>query len=213
VAIIEQTRADHSPELVRVAARHGIRQAFSRFASSVRADFALMRTGRAKYLADQVGANALPAEVVKRIGLQMMVAIRTMHLLRDVGLTPGAMVASRLIRHVYSAEVHWESQWEPGINLVHGNGLVVGRGARLRRGCVLLHNVTLGDAFDPASGSIGGPTLGENVHVGPGCTLLGPISVGAGSKLMAGSVLDRSVPPRSLVRPAPSIVTTREEPS
>lgn len=213
MARIEPTGSQRQSERARAASRGGVGQALTRYVACVRSDFELMRKGRAKYLGDDIGARAFPQELVKRIGLQLMVAIRTMHLLRDVGLTPGAQVASRLIRHVYGAEIHWESQWEPGINLVHGNGLVVGRGARLRRGCVLLHNVTLGDAFDPASGSIGGPTLGEHVHIGPGCTLLGPISVGAGSKLMAGSVLDRSVPPRSLVRPAPSVVTTRDEPS
>ena len=213
MARIEHSGSEAHSDLVRVRSHRGIGEALTRYVTCVRSDFDLMRKGRAKYLRDEIGARAFPQEVVKRIGLQLMVAIRTMHLLRDVGFTPGAQVASRLIRHVYGAEVHWESQWEPGINLVHGNGLVVGRGARLRRGCVLLHNVTLGDAFDPASGSIGGPSLGENVHIGPGCTLLGPINVGAGSKLMAGSTLDRSVPPRSLVRPPPSIVTTRDEPS
>jgi len=213
VPIAQQTRTSKPSDLVHVPARHGIRGALSRYVTCVRADFELMRKGRAKYLGDEIGARAFPAEVVKRIGLQLMVAVRTMHLLRDVGLTPGAQLASRLIRHVYGAEIHWESRWAPGINLVHGNGLVVGRGARLSRGCVLLHNVTLGDAFDTASGSIGGPTLGENVHVGPGCTLLGPISVGSGSKLMAGAILDRSVPPRSLVRPPAALVTPRDDPS
>ncbi|MET0340709.1 MAG: hypothetical protein ABW252_06890 [Polyangiales bacterium] len=213
MAISQQTHGSHPSEIVRVPRGTGLSGAFSHYVACVRADFELMRRGRAKYLGDEIGARAFPAEVVKRIGLQLMVAVRTMHFLRDAGLTPGAQVASRLIRHLYGAEIHPESQWEPGVNLVHGNGLVVGRGARVRRGCVLLHNVTLGDAFDVASGSIGGPSLGENVHVGPGCTLLGPINVGAGSKLMAGAILDRSVPPRSLVRPAPVTVTSRDDPS
>lgn len=173
-------------------------------------DFEFMRSARAKYLQDSIAPNAFPVELVKKIGLQMMVAIRTMHLLRDAGFTPGAQVVSRLIRHVYGAEIHWESQWAPGINIVHGNGLVVGAGAQIRSGCLLLHNVTLGDAYDQSTGRIGGPSLGENVHIGPNSTLIGPISVGAHSKIMAGSTLDRSVPARSLVRPAPVMVTTRD---
>jgi serine acetyltransferase len=188
-----------------------LRAAVSTYVGSVRSDFELMRRGRAKYLGDNIGERDLPVEIVKRIGLQMMVAIRTMHLFRDAGMPAGAQAASRVIRHFYGAEIHWESRWEPGINLVHGNGLVVGKGATVRRGCVILHNVTLGDAFDPATGRIGGPSLGENVHVGPGCTLLGPINVGDGSKLMAGSILDSSVPPRSLVRPAAPLVSRRDD--
>ncbi|HKU39377.1 MAG TPA: hypothetical protein VJR89_14565 [Polyangiales bacterium] len=187
-----------------------VRRALSTYVRDVKADFELMRDGRAKYLGDAIAADALPVETVKRIGLQMMVAIRSMHLLRDAGFAPGAQLASRVIRYVYAAEIHWQSQWEPGVNIVHGNGLVVGSGATIRRGCVLLHNVTLGDAFDQSTGKIGGPTLGENVHVGPGSTVLGPISIGANTKIMAGSTLAQSVPANSLVRPAPAIVSPRE---
>jgi serine O-acetyltransferase len=169
-----------------------------------------MRGGRAKYLGDSIGPHDLPIEIVKRVGLQMMVAIRGMHLLRDAGFIPAAQLGSRLIRHVYGAEIHYQSRWAPGVNLVHGNGLVVGSGAHVRHGCVLLHNVTLGDAFDQSTGRIGGPSLGEFVHVGPNSTLLGPIHVGAHSKIMAGSTLDQSVPARSLVRPAAATITSRD---
>jgi len=193
------------------AARPSVKHALSRFVGAVRADFELMRAGRQKYLGDTIAASAFPSEVVKRIGLQMMVAIRAMHLLRDAGSVQGAQFASRLIRHVYNAEIHWQSDWAPGVNLVHGNGLVVGSGTRIGPGCVLLHNVTLGDAFDAATGTIGGPQLGSGVHIGPGCVLLGPISVGAGSKLMAGSILDSSVPARSLVRPPAPLITKRDD--
>ena len=187
-----------------------LRGALEAYVHNVKSDFELMREGRAKYLGDAIAANALPVESVKRIGLQMMVAIRTMHLLRDAGSAKGAQVASRLIRYAYAAEIHWQSQWEPGVNIVHGNGLVVGSGARIEHGCVLLHNVTLGDAYDQATGRIGGPALGEHVHVGPNSTLLGPIRVGANTKIMAGSTLAQSVPEGSLVRPAAAIITQRD---
>ncbi len=187
-----------------------LRAAVDAYAHNVKCDFELMREGRAKYLGDSVAAGALPAEAVKRIGLQMMVAIRTMHLFRDAGFAPGAQAASRLIRYVYAAEIHWQSRWEPGINIVHGNGLVVGSGAEIKTGCVLLHNVTLGDAYDQSTGRIGGPTLGANVHVGPNSTLLGPINVGDNTKIMAGSTLAQSVPAGSLVRPAAVVVTRRD---
>jgi serine acetyltransferase len=190
-------------------APRGVRQAVATYVHAVNADFQLMRRGRAKYLGDSIGPNDFPGELVKRIGLQMMVAIRTMHLLRDAGFTRGSQVASRLIRHAYGAEIHPQSQWAPGVNLVHGNGLVVGSGARVGAGCVLLQNVTLGDAFDQATGRIGGPQLGENVHIGPGCTVIGPVSVGRESKLMAGAMLEHSVPARSLVRAAPAVVSHR----
>jgi serine acetyltransferase len=64
--------------------------------------------------------------------------------------------------------------------------------------------------IDPETGAMGAPTLERNVHVGPGATLIGPILVGEGTKIMAGSVLNRSVPPNSLVRPAPVDVVVRD---
>ena len=58
-------------------------------------------------------------------------------------------------------------------------------------GCILFHNVTLGEGVDPETRETGAPTLGRDVHVGPGATLLGPIHVGDGTKIMAGAVLTR----------------------
>jgi serine acetyltransferase len=45
--------------------------------------------------------------------------------------------------------------------------------------------------------------------VGPGATLLGPITIGAGTKIMAGVVLIQSVPPQSVVQSPTPIVRTR----
>jgi serine acetyltransferase len=188
-----------------------LRRAAQTYGRNVRADFELMREGRAKYLGDSIEQNALATETLKRIGLQMMVAIRTMHFFRDAGFTPGALITSRVIRHVYAAEIHPQSRWAPGVNIVHGTGLAVGSGAQILHGCVLLHNVTLGNAFDQNTGVIGGPTLGEHVHVGAGSAVLGPINVGSNSKIMAGSTLAHSVPPGSLVRPAPVVVSRRDD--
>jgi serine O-acetyltransferase len=147
--------------------------------------------------------------VVTKIGPQMVYAVRVMRLLRDAGLRTSARVVSRLIRHAYAAEIHWDAELAPGTSVIHGNGLVVSHAARVAEGCVLFHNVTLGVGVDPETGDIGAPTLERHVHVGPGATLIGPITVGEGSKVMAGSVLDRSVPPYSLVRPAPVEVVPR----
>ncbi len=175
----------------------------------MRGDYDAMQVGRAKYLGDKLSYAQFPARVVTQIGMQMMVAIRTMQLLRDAHVPLGPQVASRMIRYVYGAEIHWDAQIAPGTNIVHGNGLVIGSAVTVGEGCVLLHNVTLGAAYDPTTGKNVGPTLGKNVHVGPGATLIGKISVGDGTKIMAGAVLDRSVPAGSLVAPAAPVITVR----
>jgi serine O-acetyltransferase len=90
--------------------------------------------------------------------------------------------------------------------VVHGFGLAVSYAARTAHGCVLSQNVTLGVGHDAATGASGGPDLRQDVVVGPGATLIGPIVIGGGSKIMAGCVVHQSVPARTIVEaPAPTL--------
>jgi serine O-acetyltransferase len=139
----------------------------------------------------------------------MMAAYRLMRAFRRAEMPLAAKVASRAIRHLYGADVHWDAAFEPGVVLVHGIGLVVSGEARVGRGAVLFQHVTLGLGRDPDTGHTGAPIVGRNVHIGPGATVVGPLVIGANSKLMPGAVLMRSVPPRSLVRSAPHKVQPR----
>ena len=183
--------------------------ALSVFHHSVRADYATVQRYRAKYHGDERPLARLPVDAITKIGFQMMIAMRTMALFRDAHLPVLPQIASRFIRHAYGAEVHWNTTLRDGIAIVHGTGLVLSHRAVIGEGCILFHNVTLGEGLDPDTKEAGAPTLGRDVHVGPGATLLGPIHVGDGTKIMANSVLTRSVPPGSLVRPAEAIVTER----
>ena len=128
-----------------------------------------------------------------------MVAIRWMRLLRDLRVPLGAKITSRFIRHLYGSDIHWDAELAPGVLLVHGFGLAISHAARVGPGCILFQNVCLGMGVDAASRQTGAPTLEAGVHVGPGATLLGPITVGASSKLMAGVTVTTSVPPSSVV--------------
>jgi serine acetyltransferase len=182
---------------------------FAAFFRSVRADYRALQRYGAKYHGEAIPLSRLPADLFRKIGFQMMVAVRFMRLTRDLHLPLAPQLTSRLIRHLYGAEIHWDAQLADGTSIIHGVGLVIGHGARVGPGCILFHNVTLGESADPESRVVGTPTLEEDVHVGPGATLLGPITVGAGTKVMGGSVIHRSVPPRSVVRPAPVSITAR----
>ncbi len=175
--------------------------------SSVRADYESTRRYRGKYHAEQMSASSLPASLVTKIGLQMLCGIRTMQALRSAGIPVAPKLVSRALRHLYGAEIHWNARIAPGISLVHGNGIVISKDASVGPGCILFHNVTLGQGIDPVTRAIGAPTLESDVHIGPGATLIGPITVGAGTKIMAGAVLTQSVPANSLVKsPAPEIL-------
>lgn len=182
----------------------GDSSAFRSFVHAVKEDHRMVRFHAGKYDARDSGSpfserGSLAADAVKKIGFQIMVAYRTMRFLRASGLGLGAQFMSRLIRHAYASDIHWEADFEPGITIVHGFGLAISYAARVRHGCILFQNVTLGYGRDPETKVGGAPLLEKNVHVGIGATLYGPITVGEGTKIIAGCVLSRSVPARSIV--------------
>ncbi len=176
---------------------------------SVRADHAALRDHDERYRGDDRRRGRLATDFVVRIGFQMMVAYRAMRFCRALGLPLAPQAMSRLIRHLYGADIHWEADFEPGVTLVHGMGLCISRAAHVRSGAILFQNVTLGESIHPETRVVGAPTLERDVHVGPGATVLGPVNVGAGSKIAAGCVVSRSLPPGSIVQGAAPSVRTR----
>jgi serine O-acetyltransferase len=176
------------------------------FTAAVRADHAALCDHDARYAKHHGRRGRLGRDLVTRIGFQMMVAYRVMRLCGGLGIPLAPRLVSRLIRHLYGSDIHWKAELEPGVTLVHGMGLCISGSARVGAGAILFQHVTLGESIHPETRAIGAPQLGRDVHVGAGATLVGPITIGAGSKITAGCVVTRSIPPGSLVQaPAPSV--------
>ncbi|MGA9522139.1 MAG: exopolysaccharide biosynthesis glycosyltransferase EpsD [Myxococcaceae bacterium] len=188
-------------ELLRYTGRFekGPASVWSQWYADVREDQAVMRGYEEKYGHPTPSSNALFSDLIQKIGLQTMAAYRLMAALRDAGHMLAAKVMSRSIRHLYGADIHWEARFEPGVMIVHGMGMAISHAAQVERGATLYHGVTLGMGTDPATGRTGAPRIGRNVAVGPGATLIGPITIGEGTKIMPGVVLTESVPPGSVV--------------
>ena len=86
----------------------------------------------------------------------------------------------------------------------HGMGIVIGETAEVGDDCLLYQGVTLG-----GTGKDKGkrhPTLGNNVLVGSGAKVLGPFKVGDNSRIAAGAVVLREVPPNSTAVGVPAQV-------
>ena len=186
-------------------------QAARNLVGNVRGDYEAVMTYRGKYNADAKSWGEFPVDVVKKVGVQMMVAVRLMHFVRDAGVPLAPQIASRMIRHLYGADIHWDAQIAPGVSIIHGQGLVVSHAARIATGCILFQGVTLGEGRDGDTQSVGSPTLEKDVHVGPNAVITGPIRVGEGTKIMATSLLTQSVPKSSLVSPGDAKVSARKQ--
>lgn len=186
----------------------GIARAWRTMVAAVREDRAMLHHYDAKYAEgrDFAGDTTFARDAVTRVGFQMLVAYRAMRFLVDARVPLAPMVVSRLIRHAYGSDIHWEAQFEPGVVLVHGMGLAVSSAARVERGAILFQHVTLGLSRDATTARVGAPLVERDAHIGAGATIVGPVTIGARSKVMASCVVRASVPPDSLVElPAPTV--------
>lgn len=181
--------------------------------STIMADHRQLQASRERYddrysESGTSAATAVVRDIVVHVGFQQLAVFRLASSLHRRRLTPLAMVVCRLIRLVYSAEMHWAADLQPGVLLVHGNGLVVSRSARVDAGCVLSQNVTLGISRG-RDGKSGAPHLHENVHVAPGAVIIGPIVIGANSKIAPNTVVLESVAANSVISSGAAIVESR----
>jgi len=130
-------------------------------------------------------------------GVQALLAHRVAHALTEAGvpLVPRAIAyCSRMITGV---EIHPAAEIGAEFFIDHGSGVVVGETAKIGRRVTLYQGVTLGGTgFQRGKRH---PTVGDNVTVGSGAKLLGPISVGDGAKIGANTVVVEDVPPSSTV--------------
>ncbi|MBX5469131.1 MAG: serine O-acetyltransferase [Thermoleophilaceae bacterium] len=130
-------------------------------------------------------------------GVHALLAHRVAHALHEAGvpLVPRAIAfASRALTGI---EIHPAARIGEALFIDHGSGVVIGETAEIGDNVTLYQGVTLG-----GTGFARGkrhPTVGDDVVVGSGAKLLGPITVGRGAKIGANSVVIHDVPEDSTV--------------
>lgn len=105
---------------------------------------------------------------------------------------------------VFQTDINPAARIGKGFFLDHATGLVVGETAVIGDNVSILHNVTLG-----GTGKEGGdrhPKIGDGVMIGAGAKILGNIHIGHCSRIAAGSVVLKPVPPKSTVAGVPAKV-------
>ncbi len=118
---------------------------------------------------------------------------------------------AHLARFLTGVEIHPAARIGPGCFIDHGMGVVIGETAEIGRDVTLYHGVTLGGT-SLAKGKRH-PTLRDDVVVGAGAKVLGPVEIGAGSRIGANAVVVRSVPPNSVVVGVPGQIVVRSQPA
>jgi len=130
-------------------------------------------------------------------GVHALLAHRIAHALYTAGVPVIPRLIAAISRSLTGIEIHPAATIGNGLFIDHGMGVVVGETAEIGDDVTLYQGVTLG-----GTGFATGkrhPTVQDNVTIGSGAKLLGPITVGHGSKIGAGSVVIHDVPPNSTV--------------
>lgn len=119
-----------------------------------------------------------------------------------------ARFVSHLGRFFTGIEIHPAATMGRGVFIDHGMGIVIGETAEIGNDVSLLQGVTLGGTSTRREKRH--PTLCDRVTVGAGAKIIGAITIGEGSRVGAGSVVVRDVPPNAVVVGVPGRVTYKD---
>ena len=145
--------------------------------------------------------------------IHALIAYRIAHYFYTKKLFFLARLISHISRFFTGIEIHPGAKIGRGLVIDHGMGVVIGETAEIGDDVLLYHGVTLG-----GTGKDKGkrhPTLGNNVVIGAGAKVLGPIYIGSNSKVGANSVVLKDVPEGATAVgiPAKNIIKIKEEKS
>lgn len=125
-------------------------------------------------------------------GLHALWFYRLAHVFWRRNLKLIARLVSHLGRFLTGIEIHPGAQIGRRFFIDHGMGTVIGETAEIGDDVLMYQGVTLGGTSLKKGKRH--PTIGHNVVIGAGAKLLGPICVGQGARVGAGTVVTRDVP-------------------
>src|SRR3989440_2303473 len=165
---------------------------FARVAKELRRD---VRAARDR---DPAARDVGPVEILATWpGIHALLAHRVAHALNSAGVPFLPRSLSMLARAITGIEIHPSARIGDGLFIDHGAGGVMRETGDIGDNVTLYQGVTLG-----GTGFATGkrhPTVQDNVTIGSGAKLLGPITIGHGAKIGANSVVITDVPPNSTV--------------
>jgi serine O-acetyltransferase len=164
----------------------------ARVASEVRRDIAAARER------DPAARDVSPVEILATWpGIHALLFHRLASALREAGVPLLPRTLALVSRAATGIEIHPAARIGRGLFIDHGSGVVIGETATIGNDVTLYQGVTLGGTgFQTGKRH---PTIEDNVTIGSGAKLLGPITVGHGAKIGANTVVITDVPANSTV--------------
>lgn len=135
---------------------------------------------------DPAARNVLEV-IILYPGFHILVCHRIAHFLYKHKLFFLARLISQLGRFFTGIEIHPGAKIGKRLFIDHGMGIVIGETAEIGDDCTIYHGSTLGGTGKDKNKRH--PTIGNNVMVGAGSKVLGPINIGNNVKIGAGAVV------------------------
>ena len=129
-----------------------------------------------------------------------------------------ARIISQFSRFLTGIEIHPKAKIGKNLFIDHGMGVVIGETSEIGNNVTIYHMVTLG-GISPSIDSNEQrsikrhPTLKDNVVIGSGAQILGPVIIGENSKIGANAVVTKDVPDNAIMIgiPAKNVGTTTQK--
>jgi serine O-acetyltransferase len=150
---------------------------------------------------------AIP-ELLTYSGLWAIVFHRIAHFILMLKIPFVPRLISQISRFLTGIEIHPGAQIGRGFFIDHGNGVVIGETAEIGDNVLLFHQVTLGNSDFYSTGKRH-PSIGNDVIIGAGAKILGPITIGSFSQIGAGTIVTKNIPTCSVVVGNPGQIIKR----
>lgn len=169
----------------------------------------LRRDVRAALVRDPAARS--PLEVVLTYpGLHALQFYRLAHRLQRAEVPLFPRLISHVGRFLTGIEIHPGAAIGEGLFIDHGMGVVIGETAEIGRNCHLYQGVTLGGTSTLRTKRH--PTLGDNVIVGAGASVIGAVTIGDNVRIGSGSVVVTNVPANATVVGVPGHIVAYHRP-
>lgn len=124
--------------------------------------------------------------------------------LKGKAIFPLFLLCRLILKHYaykHSFDISFRAQIGPGLTIAHYGYIIVTSNTRIGKNCTLRPGVVFGKKL---TASTGGPTVGDNVNIGVGTTIIGDVKIGSNVVIGANSVVTRDVPDNCVVAGAPA---------
>jgi serine O-acetyltransferase len=138
-------------------------------------------------------------------GTAAVVLYRLMQASRHAGLAPAEMLFNKMNAIFGQCIIGRGAEFGPGLVFIHSHGVVINGAVHAGRNLRIEHQVTIGAEKGKS------PCLGDDVFIGCGAKVIGPVTIGDGARVGANAVVVHDVPAQSTVVgiPAKPVERTR----